>query len=77
MPLGTSLFLIALGAILRFAVSVSTRGFSLHTIGVILIIIGVIGLVLSLFWMTVWSSRRRDTYVRDDRYVDDRPVRVR
>ena len=58
MGLGTSLFLIALGAILRFAVHVTTHGFSLHTVGVILIVVGVIGLIVSLMWMTVWADRR-------------------
>jgi hypothetical protein len=59
MALGTSLFLIALGAVLRFAVSVSTHGFSIHTIGVILIVVGAIGLAVSLLWMTVWADRRQ------------------
>lgn len=65
MALGTSLFLIALGAVLRFAVSVSTHGFSIHTIGVILMIVGVVGLIISLLWMMVWSERdrRRPGYV--------------
>ncbi len=69
MTYGTSLLLIAVGAILRFAVSVSTSGFNLHTIGLILIIIGAVGLVLSLLWTTLWA----DTY-RRRRVVDDRPV---
>ena len=59
MGLGTSIFLIAVGAILRFAVSVTTSGFNLHTVGVILMIVGLVGLVISLFWLTVWSDRRR------------------
>jgi sulfite exporter TauE/SafE len=59
MGLGTSIFLIALGAILRFAVSVTTRGFNIHTIGVILLVVGIIGLLISLFWMTIWADRRR------------------
>ena len=66
MPVGTSLFLIALGAILRFAVTVSTKGFNIHTIGVILMIVGAVGLILSVFWITVWS-RRRARVVVDDR----------
>ena len=70
MTLGTSLFLIALGAVLRFAVNVSTSGFSIHTIGVILMIVGAVGLVLSLLWMTIWADRRhrvaRDRVVYDD-----------
>lgn len=61
MGLGTSLFLIALGAILRFAVSVSTRGFNLHTVGLILIIVGIVGLIISALWMAAWSDRRRTT----------------
>lgn len=70
MSLGTSLLLIAVGAVLRFAVTVSTSGFNLHTVGVILMIVGGVGLVLSLLWMTLWSDRRsrpagygRATYV--------------
>jgi heme/copper-type cytochrome/quinol oxidase subunit 2 len=59
MTIGTSLLLIAVGAVLRFAVSVSTSGFNLHTIGVILMIIGVVGLLLSILWMTIWADRRR------------------
>ena len=58
MSLGTSLFLIALGAVLRFAVSVSTHGFSIHTIGVILMIVGGVGLIISWLWMTMWRERR-------------------
>ena len=67
MTLGTSLFLIALGAILRFAVNVSTSGFSIHTVGVILMIVGVVGLILSLLWMTMWRER-----AARPRYVDRR-----
>ncbi len=59
MGLGTSIFLIAVGAILRFAVSVSTRGFNLHTIGLILMVVGIVGLVISVLWMTLWADRRR------------------
>jgi hypothetical protein len=59
MGLGTSLFLIAVGAVLRFAISVSTHGFNIHTIGVILMIVGAVGLLISLLWMTVWADRTR------------------
>lgn len=64
MGLGTSIFLIAVGAILRFAVSVSTSGFNLHTIGLILMIVGIVGLVISLVWLTVWADRRPTVGVR-------------
>ena len=59
MALGTSLFLIAVGAILRFAVTASTSAVNIHTVGVILMIVGAVGLLVSLFWMIAWSDRRR------------------
>ena len=70
MTLGTSLLLIAVGAVLRFAVNVSTSGFNIHTVGVILMIVGVVGFILSLLWMTMWADRRRRApgrVVYDDR----------
>ena len=66
MSIGTSLFLIAAGAVLRYAVTVSAKGFNIHTIGLILMIVGIIGLILSLVWMTTWA-RRRDRAVAPDR----------
>ncbi len=62
MTYGTALALIAVGAILRFAVSASTSGFSIHTAGTILMVVGVVGLVLSLFWSLAYA-RRRDAVV--------------
>lgn len=49
MAIGTSLFLIAVGAILRYAVTVQVSGFDIQTAGGILIVIGCIGLLLGLF----------------------------
>jgi Domain of unknown function (DUF6458) len=54
---GASLFCIAVGAILKFAVTAEVAGIDLQTVGVILMVIGVIGLVLGLFLM---FARRRD-----------------
>jgi hypothetical protein len=71
MTIGTSLFLIAVGAVLRFAVHVTTKGFNIHTIGLILMIVGVISLLLSILWLTTWADRRRTRYVERD-YVDGR-----
>ena len=48
MTIGGSLFLIALGAILKFAVTATVGGVDIQTIGVILIVIGIVGLVLGL-----------------------------
>ena len=69
MALGTSLLLIAVGAILRFAVHVSTSGFSLHTVGVILIVVGAVGLVASLLTTAVWAGRRDRPPPVDERRV--------
>jgi hypothetical protein len=68
MPLGTSIFLIALGAILRYAVTASTSGISLPTVGLILMIVGIVGIVLSLFWMFSWSSHRTGRRVEREPY---------
>ena len=65
MGIGTSVLLIAVGAIMRFATTVHTTGFSIHTAGVILMIVGVVGLLLSLLWMTVWADRRNGTVVAE------------
>jgi hypothetical protein len=74
MRLGTSIVLIAVGAILRFAVHVTAKGFSIHTIGLILMLLGILGLILSVLWMTIWTNRTQRTgYVERD--VRDVPVR--
>jgi hypothetical protein len=73
MAIGTSLLLIAVGAVLRFAVSVSTSGFSVHTIGVILMIVGGVGLLLSLLWMAVWANRDRPGAYVDRRVPPTEP----
>ena len=60
MGIGTSILLIAVGAMMRFAVSVDDKlgGVSVdwHVVGGILMVVGVIGLVLSVMWMTVWAA---------------------
>jgi uncharacterized protein DUF6458 len=71
-PLGTSIFLIAVGAILRYAVTATVSGISITTVGLILIIVGVIGLVLSLIYMFAWSPRRG---VPSERVVERDPYR--
>jgi hypothetical protein len=71
MTIGASIFLIALGAILKYAVDVTVSGIEIQTIGLILMIAGVVGLVIGLFLLT--QADRRRPVVYDDR-VDDRPV---
>jgi hypothetical protein len=70
MTVGGALLLIAVGAVLRFAIStVSTHGVNLHTIGDILMLVGVAGLVL---WMVVWApwarSRRSSSQANSATY---------
>jgi tellurite resistance protein TehA-like permease len=77
MGIGTSLLLIAVGAILRFAVTDSISGIDLSTVGLILLIVGVVGLVISLILML--APRRSETVVRRDAYHDpyaDPPPRI-
>ena len=69
MGLGVSIFLIAVGAILTWAVNASVSGLELQTIGVILMVVGALGLVLSMIFWSSWggtgASTRRTTYVED------------
>ena len=66
MGIGASLVMFAVGAILRFAVSVTARGFNIHGIGVILMIVGAVGFVISLLFWNSWGGfggMRRDRTV--------------
>jgi Domain of unknown function (DUF6458) len=69
MTIGTSIFLIAVGAVLKFAVTASVAGISIQTAGLILMLAGLLGLVIGLFMMA--SQRRHDP--RDVAY-EDRPL---
>lgn len=74
MGLGVSMFLIAVGLILWLAVNVEASGVDINMVGVILVVVGAIGLLLSMIFWGSWGGFggwRRDTVVRDDRY--DRP----
>jgi hypothetical protein len=69
MGLGVSLFLIAAGAILTWAVNATVSGLNINTIGVILMVVGIVGLVLSIIFWSSWGgpgyARRRATVVED------------
>jgi hypothetical protein len=74
MGLGTSIFLIALGAILKFAVHATVSGISLGTVGTILIVLGVVGLLISMVFL-MQAGRgggvvARERVVERDPYVD-------
>ncbi len=74
MPTGTSIFLIAVGAVLRYAVTASVSGIALQTVGLILMIVGVLGLLLSVMYIFAWGPRRgevvRGRVVERDPYED-------
>ncbi|HEV2772536.1 MAG TPA: DUF6458 family protein [Thermoleophilaceae bacterium] len=65
MTVGTSIFLFALGAILYFAVNATLAGIEIKTIGVILMVVGVIGLVISLLYARMLAPRGEREVVRD------------
>jgi len=74
MGLGVSLILIAAGAIMAWAVHVSTTGFNIHTVGYILLVVGIVGALLSLIFWSSWAGpgyftdggpRRRRTVVEE------------
>jgi Domain of unknown function (DUF6458) len=58
MTIGTSIVLIAAGAILRYAVTATVSGVSLTTVGLILMIVGILGLLLSIMYTLAWAPRR-------------------
>jgi uncharacterized protein DUF6458 len=63
MTFAAAIFLIAIGAILRYAVHLKIAGVDEHTIGLILIIAGILGLIVATFQQISWNSaaRRGDT----------------
>jgi hypothetical protein len=70
MGLGVGLFLIAIGAILAFAVDTTVSGLNIHTIGWILMAVGLAGILLSMLF---WSSWGGPGYFRRRTYVDEAP----
>ncbi len=73
MGIGVSIFLVAIGAVLAFAVHVATSGVNLQVVGYILMAAGALGIVLSMIFWSSWGGpggvRRTDI-----RTIDDRPV---
>ncbi len=75
MSLGVSIFLLVVGAILTFAVDVSASGFSINTVGIILMVGGLLGLLVSaLFWSSFAPWSRRRTVAGRDRVVEERRI---
>ncbi|MHB8470030.1 MAG: DUF6458 family protein [Gaiellaceae bacterium] len=71
MGFGVGIFLAAVGAVLAFAVSATVNGVNIHTVGWILLIVGIVGIVLSMIFWSSWAGpgywsnngRRRTTTI--------------
>jgi Domain of unknown function (DUF6458) len=74
MWIGTGIFLLAVGAILKFAVTDGIEGVNLATVGVILMIAGIALTVISLLYAAMYRDRRADGAVVRDRYVEREPL---
>ena len=74
MTIGTSLFLIAVGAILRYAVEDKWKAVDIPTVGLILMIVGAFGLILGLYFAFV--RRRPDPTLGEDELVEVRRRRT-
>ncbi len=75
MTIGAGIFLIAVGAILKFATNIHAQGISIDTIGVILMVAGAVGLLIGLFQEIVWSRRRVPAEVAAPPVEERREVR--
>jgi len=72
MSIGASIFLLVVGAILTFAVNVTTSGFNINTVGIILMVAGVVSL---LFWSSFSPYRRRTVgTLPEERVVEERRI---
>jgi hypothetical protein len=67
MATGSSIFLIAVGAILTFAVDATVQGIDIATVGIILMVAGVLGLLVSLLWLDRATAPRAETRVVEER----------
>ena len=68
MGIGVSLVLIAAGAVMAFAVHVNGHGFNVHTIGIILLVVGALGALLSMMFWSSWGGvggTSRETVIRE------------
>jgi Domain of unknown function (DUF6458) len=75
MTIAAAIFLIAVGAILRYATNLHVEGVSIDTVGLILMIAGAAGLVLSFFQEAIWSgrARRREELAQEGRDLREPP----
>ena len=78
MTIGTSIVMIAIGAILKYAVTGEVDWIDIQTVGTILMIVGILGLILSLIYTFAWSdaARRRPRATRLQRSTGARADRA-
>ena len=62
MSIGAALLLIAVGAVLKWAVTAHVSGFDIQTAGTVIFVVGLLGLVLSVMYTFWWSHDRHDQY---------------
>ena len=84
MSIGASIFLIAVGAIVRYALTFDIEGVDREALGLILMIAGAVGLAMSILYTVMWSDRHRreqqayyDQYEQPPAGPDDRTRRLR
>jgi hypothetical protein len=64
MTIGSSIVLMAIGAILKWAVTAHVSGINLQTAGTVLFVLGIVGLILSILYTFVWSRSNRTSTTR-------------
>jgi len=65
MTIGAAIVLIAIGAVMKWAVTAHVNGFDIQTAGTVVLVVGIIGLVLAILYTFIWS--RHTAYPYDDR----------
>jgi maltodextrin utilization protein YvdJ len=70
MTIGSSIVLIAVGAVLKWAVTAHVSGFNIQTAGTVLLIVGVIGLILAIWYTFYWTRQRPATTAETRVYRD-------
>jgi hypothetical protein len=74
MTIGSSIVLMAVGAILKWAVTAHVSWINLQTAGTVLFVLGIVGLILSVLYTFVWSRQNRTTTTRTYVPRDDQPT---
>jgi len=73
MGLGVGILLAAVGAVLAFAVNATVSGVNIHAVGWILLIVGIVGILLSMIFWSSWAGPGYFTERRRTTYVDEGP----